>query len=1568
MEEISKKFVKDLFGVELQEQNKAPLKFADMTQLIAKFKEKSQNLFNSQEQKVLEEILKTKAEPGAAAKGSQADSTPLTLHQDKFSISEDMHYLATWDESSVDPFKILKLPSCQQLVKTSDKPNQQELVRVIFFSDSRLFAVVYSESVDIYRINASTFEQVGSSDFENARRGVCSLPSLGQSPAANWPAQLGKPLWTENSQFGFALSGRKVLKYGIQVDMWKYKHKILVAMQDFSFFTIDFHFITEGKEGLDFEESMVHVAKVDASALQAESLSRSQNPMKQHLTGFKVGKQWFCVLLQAAKQMMRVKRFSIKIHFEQPSDHTGELYQLIPLSSMKETDVYGEAVFLLPNHAASTLSTPRMPLTFAKDNYFHIFDLSSFTLTKLKDFSLKEQTEKTELSPDGEHIIRLHKVKSTAKKEKTSQSGPSEEKPASTTVLRVYSLTDPEKPVMIKTVKTAVSQIDTIVFNNNCTLLLSRLGTPAASQTFTLHNPIPMGLYFERKIVDATLEKIHSKAEEMNSYACINSGQIVYSDSESVFYKDMDFDDELGESKNPYFSCLLGKDATNEASKQLVKDAERIIDVREIKNTTFIWIVIGSRDNKMLSTPNYNKKPLYHDVTQVYLAQANDNTFMKPIFTILDDSQPFQSPLVMISRDGEDLAFVDANNKLVMIDLSLKSLGGSAARLPSKEESRVFQDEPSADDSQTLLNKHREDQSDLKQKVAISIGKRDLIKMIRDWIHRFFSSSAAIPLRQVTDYNRSADCRYLVDSGKLIKVSSEPSAKSNVGYKVYFYDRNGQVDSVIEVSTVDWVDVAELEVAIVSKTLFLMSNNWIVVVLLGGKLPSSQQFNLNFNLSLAKRDIDWADSKIAINQRRDTVVFAMAPNQLAASKARHRFFVWKLPGDPASPNKPSELDLDDPVSMVEFVEVASDQPNPSTSVEYLFLLSTKMTLFIFDKSPACQFAPCSVVQVCPVGSYLFLGMERHPNESSFTFNYINTDINNMSVHSVTIEDVFEYEFHYLHDLFGHVQAVFQADPDSQPELLEHLCQLFSTWERVLLETCPLYTMVVYFLNDERLMSHYLKLVPFELICKKHLIWELLLTLEHTFDKSAKEFIKTYIDFVETSKSYPSVNTEVVCSSIIQGTYRQNSAFSTLLKKLVFSPTRLTRTGKLNSEKNSIITLDTLQPDESNKIEQINRKMNSLMDSRPAEQLSYCLYESTIKMDLEMGSEFSHKFFSYLRSLPNEQFEDTFYSSLIQAKMNQIFLPLVLHSLVSILLVSLVLSYFSPSRQDWMPPFILTLNSILLLFELMQWIFDFKSQVVLVSGLVRFFSHLLCYYVTVVAYQWPELEDSRINRWFKLALLVLFGFVGLDIFGVLEQTKFIIIKLYKVFAGVIPLLVIFAYCIVSLAFLYIYSENFSQYPKPALSFYRSVVKFIDVIFGVFSADQVTIFQFILLTVGNLILNLTLANLLIALVSEVYDKIEDKKEIYIIRSNIQYVLYFDCSFRWLCRKKKASFKRISVIKSEEESADIEAIVGQIERILEAVKKEETESIEWLKRESDAMGERINQLREIANLTRT
>lgn len=367
--------------------------------------------------------------------------------------------------------------------------------------------------------------------------------------------------------------------------------------------------------------------------------------------------------------------------------------------------------------------------------------------------------------------------------------------------------------------------------------------------------------------------------------------------------------------------------------------------------------------------------------------------------------------------------------------------------------------------------------------------------------------------------------------------------------------------------------------------------------------------------------------------------------------------------------------------------------------------------------------------------------------------------------------------------------------------------------------------------------------------------------------------------------------------------KMNNRYSrAVLSQVVFSFVR-SEYGELKSDNVNVASLPL-----NYKPHQLEEAISSLMKQDFTVINKYHCYISQIPMDLSTGSEFSIAFFSNISNYSEEDIQSK-YKVFIYYKWGKIYYFALAHATLYWLFNIFVYLYMGKYVDLlWMAIVICCLDLFFIMYEIRCFMASVRHYFQDAWNQFDFFNHLvnLAIVISMIAIEDDEkVFILNLLRFFSTSLI---GVRGISLLVVFKPTRHITTMFFQVCIQIWPFLIVLAYVIFIATQAWSIEPQIERSEIPDFSFLDALNVVINTSMGNFNTDQgngqqMTNLQLILIIVVNVVLGLAMLNFLIAFISEIYQKISDKRDYYDVLELLPIIQQFDLLF-----KRQETLKKI------------------------------------------------------------
>ena len=473
----------------------------------------------------------------------------------------------------------------------------------------------------------------------------------------------------------------------------------------------------------------------------------------------------------------------------------------------------------------------------------------------------------------------------------------------------------------------------------------------------------------------------------------------------------------------------------------------------------------------------------------------------------------------------------------------------------------------------------------------------------------------------------------------------------------------------------------------------------------------------------------------------------------------------------------------------------------------------------------------------------------------------------------------------------------------------------------------IFTIAIYHLDQPGFFKKYVNaFMSMDELCQRHGIWRLAL---HTFKvNSMKCFTEMFQEYISRYHSHPYIDEMAVRDFITdKNQYLSNTLYRYLLKKLLFWRMESEYIGELRDP----FTTAAYVGQSANRSDAVEMSIQSLLKKHPYNLTSYTSTEALVTLDFGNGSDFSATFFEIVNSLPESEIRDYYYV-FVHYKWNKIFKFALIYSVIYWIMN--MMAYLYCGFYFNVVPLGITLsilNILFLLFELKCASADYRRYLSSAWNWVDLVIHSLS---IATVYSLMGADHTNVNQflaWLRVVNVLVLSIRGITMLRVFKGTRYLISMLMQVLLDVIPFLVVLGFVILIYIYIWFVIVYFGLDVDGTSgnNFYISVQLAVFTFFGQFETNDLNTFQFVMITLGNIILALILGNFIIALISATYERISEQKELYDVKDVISMISDFDAFLKGLIRRHSHIWKSyISLFPKYERSEDLRKTVNAIQ----------------------------------------
>ncbi len=493
-------------------------------------------------------------------------------------------------------------------------------------------------------------------------------------------------------------------------------------------------------------------------------------------------------------------------------------------------------------------------------------------------------------------------------------------------------------------------------------------------------------------------------------------------------------------------------------------------------------------------------------------------------------------------------------------------------------------------------------------------------------------------------------------------------------------------------------------------------------------------------------------------------------------------------------------------------------------------------------------------------------------------------------------------------LMDTIQRYQKSSKDTDKKMIVSSINSLSKMIAVSAPHVVFFLMVVLFnINDLEIFEDFtLRLAPVEELIKRYTFLHLCifnnrltLHLQRVTDKLDQhmDLLRYNEEVLESVKEFFS---GLLCEEKIEG-YLASESSRSLIKKLLLVDTGFPLTIELDSEDLSTVAIDSAPKTASEEKNLIALSLSSLESAEQKNAEGFSVYRTSIEIDMQMGSRQGIAFFNFVRMFPDEDVKKIF-KPLIYYKYYHMFWQMVFYALLDwTCAVLLYLYYGYHFAADWRigllaPVWIII--SFKLLHEVCSMVADAKKYF---SDTWNYFDLLLntfSYFTSI--YMHLHAGDSSSVRWLvavRLLNMMMIIWRSVTWLRVFKPTRYLVTMILAVFSRMVSFLIILTIFIFAYAFLWRVTLSLNEPDgESEMSFYTSLLFATDIIFGntanlTNDGQNVSVIQAIVHSLGNVVIALALLNFLIAIISGVYEEVNEDRELHDVKELMELISEFD-----------------------------------------------------------------------------
>lgn len=486
-------------------------------------------------------------------------------------------------------------------------------------------------------------------------------------------------------------------------------------------------------------------------------------------------------------------------------------------------------------------------------------------------------------------------------------------------------------------------------------------------------------------------------------------------------------------------------------------------------------------------------------------------------------------------------------------------------------------------------------------------------------------------------------------------------------------------------------------------------------------------------------------------------------------------------------------------------------------------------------------------------------------------------------------------FSPLDSILGYyIQRYFYSTHQLEKTVLcKSVVNIVHSFEHYQVAINSVFTAMILLINSPNLIETYCgNMIDFNLLCVHGL-------LKHSMERNKFYALMSYnnlfASYAAKTRETPYIDEEQIETLSKLEKSKMNNRYSrAVLSQVVFSFIR-SEFGELKNEGNNVMPLAL-----NYKPYQVEEAITTLMKSDFATLNKYHCYITQIPMDLSTGSEFSIAFFSNICNYTEEEIQ-TKYKSFIYYKWNKVYYFALAHASLYWIYNIFVYLYLGKYVDAlWMAIILLILNGVFIIYEIKCCKASTRHYFQDAWNQVDFFNHLGNLGIVISMIVIDEDQSVLVINLLRFISTLMIGIRGISLLVVFKPTRYITTMFFQVLIEMWPFLVVLIYMIFVSTQAWSIEPQIEQLKVPEFSFLEALNVVINTSMGNFNTetsngDRMTNLQLILIILVNVVLGLAMLNFLIALISEIYQKISDKRDYYDVLELLPIIQQIDLMFK-------------------------------------------------------------------------
>ena len=426
-----------------------------------------------------------------------------------------------------------------------------------------------------------------------------------------------------------------------------------------------------------------------------------------------------------------------------------------------------------------------------------------------------------------------------------------------------------------------------------------------------------------------------------------------------------------------------------------------------------------------------------------------------------------------------------------------------------------------------------------------------------------------------------------------------------------------------------------------------------------------------------------------------------------------------------------------------------------------------------------------------------------------------------------------------------------------------------------------------------------------------------------------------------------------------GQYLSNQLTRSLIKSLLLVETKISLITELRDKDATVALIYAIPQTIVEEKQTIVNSVKPLQVEYQYNAVEYSVFRTVVDIDMTKGTIETRNFFKMISKFPDVDIKDK-YKALVYYKYSKLFKHVLVYAVVdwaNSILAYLFYGYFS--GESWRAALVIPMWAILVfkvVFEIACLVADRELYVTDKWNFYDILSIAMTFFTSISLFANPNSnEANHIIKWLQWARLVsmlLLMWRSITWFRVFKPTRYIVTMILAVFKEMLAFLIFLSAFILTFAYMWRLglAIEFDQDGSKGLSFYSSLLFAMNIIYGN-AADlntgendkQMTVVQTILHSIGNIVIALALLNFLIAIISGVYDKISEERDLYDLKELMVLIKDFDLFWFGLSKLNPCSSDgnhqtrdRYFVLLPPENHDNIKSLRSSVNRSLMAINR--------------------------------